>query len=131
MVYVAEGTIYEGDNVPLLARFVDDFGVPIKQSSVSSWDLRIFDQNSSTPSSPVYSDLGNAASDVIYDTPQTSDSWRYAKPFNFNLVVLAADMTAAGFDPSGGRTYVFQVSLNRTDGSIKRGVWRVRFEPTD
>ena len=140
---IIEGEIWEQTNPTILARVTDEDGVVLVDTDFEApagglygWDLRIFDETSSSPDTAIYSDLNNAietGTDGNYTLSATlrTDGWTLdLTGWNFRYTVPS---TVATFE--GGHTYryEFRIAYEAKAGSHPRGnayvIARIKHKP--
>jgi hypothetical protein len=91
-------------------------------------DLYVYDLSpSATPSTVVYSSLGNASSGFIYDTLQTDGYWEGEDETGYNFR-HTLDMTGAGLLANAGHKYRLSYRINKSSGGpifvVAEIVWK-------
>lgn len=112
--FLIESEIWEGKNIWTKARVVGEDNVPLVQADVTSYSLSVFDLNSDTSETAVYTFTATSASSVVFNSLQLDTSWRKdTVGYNFKHEV-AYD----AFTQQGGHVYLFEYELDTDDGPV-------------
>jgi len=115
-----QGTVFKNSSVVLLSRIVDEDGLPITQSAISSISYSIYQVDESDPDSlsPVagHSGVPVAVANTVFDTLQQDDLWDVDNEgFNFRHVL---NVSAYQAFPIAGVHYQVRFQLTPTAGQI-------------
>lgn len=140
---IIEGEIWEQTNPTFLARVTDENGVVLLSGDVEApagglygWDLRIFDETSSSPETAIHTSLNNVVvvvtdgNYILAASLQTAGWTLDTTGYNFRYTVPS---TVATFE--GGHTYryEFRIAYKASAGAHVRGnayvVARVKHKP--
>lgn len=101
----------EGTNIWTKAVVVGDNLVPLLQADVSGYSLSVFDRDSDTSETEVYSFADTDATSVVYNTLQLGPEWtKNDTGYNFKHMV-----EWDAWVQQGGHTYVLEYELQTDD----------------
>lgn len=123
----AYGTIWEDGAATCIARILGNAGTAITQASLTAISYKIFDIDSSTPTTAITSSTLTISS-VVFDTLQTGARWTVdSTGYNFLNTFAASNFATPDhryrieiiFDPTSGEDFpvVFEIAVVPIVGS--------------
>lgn len=126
-VFRVTGEYFEDDNIVTRARITSDTGAVFVDTDFTKWDLRVYDDDSSTPNTVVYSELAVpvATENPVLSALSTSGWTKDPTGYNFVQEVEQVNATGEvdlGGQPTAGDQYVISdgntsVTFQFTSGS--------------
>lgn len=108
--FIIYSELIEGKDIWTKGRATGDDLVPLVQADCSGWSLQVFDRNSDTSETSIYTFTQTSVSSVVYNTLQQGPEWTYDDiGYNFKHRIAQAS-----FAQQGGHTYVLEYQLETT-----------------
>jgi len=104
---IIRSQLLEGKDIWTLARVTGMDRAALLQAGVSSISLNVFDLNSETTETAVYTESGIVVISTIFDTLQLTDDWD-EDDIGYNFKHRSP---ASNFTQEGGHTYAFEYEL--------------------
>lgn len=105
--FIIRSELVEGKDIWTKARVVGDDLVPLLQADCSGWSLQVFDRDSDTSETSLYTFTQTSVSSVVYNTLQLGPEWTKDDiGYNFKHQI-----PQASFTQQGGHTYVLEYQL--------------------
>lgn len=108
--FIIRSELLEGKDIWTKARVVGDDLVPLLQADVSGYSLQVFDRDSDTSETSIYTFTTTSATSVVYNTLQLGPEWT-KDDIGYNFKHRVDD---AAWAQQGGHTYVLEYQLETT-----------------